>query len=301
MSSFAGGAVLLHGAESLFKAGNYVKFARLTSLTANDLRHASRLDNVNGLLELAEQEHRIDPIQMMQLSSRFTKAADGDHMLLACLQHPKCRPETFLEVVNTSLLHAEVIKRNPSLGLVQAHHAVGALNENLMIRYFEHSGWTRIEGQVGRSGFDGLFVKYQDGAIKDVLIAESKYNTSSLQATNHGIQMSEDWVRRKMVELKARFPNEPNYRDIDRFIEAGDYRAILWNLKVEDDALKVSLYKVRSRGPTVDIADAIAPDLTPIAPASSNRILLKGPSNRFEEQFLGWYNDELSIIGHKAQ
>jgi len=76
----------------------------------------------------------------------------------------------------------------------------------MMVRYFEHSGWTRIDGQVGRTGFDGLFVKYEDGVIKDVLIAESKYNTSTLQSTNFGVQMSEEWIRRKMVEIKARFP-----------------------------------------------------------------------------------------------
>lgn len=142
LPSLAGGSALLHGVESVFKAGRYVKVTRLTSLTAHDLRYASKVDNINGLLELAEQEQRIDPVQMMQLSRRFTAVANGDHMLLACLQHSKCRPETFVEVIKTSRLHAEVAKRNPSLGLINAHHTVGALNENLMIRYFEKSGWT---------------------------------------------------------------------------------------------------------------------------------------------------------------
>lgn len=296
-STLAGGATLLRNIESVFKSGSYVKVARIAELTANDLRHSSMVDNINGLLGLAEQEQRIDAIQMMQLSRQFTKVAEGDQILLACLKHPQCQPDTFFEVMNTSKLHAEVVTRNPSLGRISANHAVGALNENLMVRYFEHSGWTRVEGQVGRSGFDGLFVKYQGGIIKDVLIAESKYNTSSLQSTNHGIQMSEDWVRRKMVELKARFPGKLLYDDIDQFIQAGVYRAVLWNLRVDDTSINISLNKLRSKGSTVEIADAIHLDLSPLPLESSNRITLQAPRNRFEERFLGWYNDELAAVG----
>jgi hypothetical protein len=292
--SFGGGGAMVRNVQFVFKAGNYVKLARLAGLTSRDLRFASKVDNVNGLLELAEMEHRIDPIQMMRLSRSYASTANGDEMLLVCLRTAKCQPDQFLSVANTSRLHAEVVKRNPTLGLVQAHHYVGALNENLMIRYFEYSGWTRIEGQVGRTGFDGLFVKFEDGVIKDVLIVESKYNTSSLQSTNFGIQMSEDWIRRKMVELKMRFPNEDIYQKIDPFIESNAYRAVLWNLKVEEAALNIGLSKLKGKGGAVDIAVAAGTDIESLSAPFANSVKFKSPQNKFEEQILRWYNDELT-------
>jgi len=281
------------GGAFMFKAGDYVAVTRLAGLSAKDLRHANRLENINGLLELAANENRIDTIQMLQLPRSYVSVADGDRMLLACLQNAMCQPDKFLVVLNTSRLHADVVKRNPGLGLVQVNHAVGAFTENLMIRYFEHSGWTRIDGQVGRTGFDGLFVKYEDGVIKDVLIAESKYNTSILQSTNFGVQMSEEWIRRKMVELKARFPNEDIYMKIAPFIEAGAYRTVLWNLKIEEDALKIGISKVKSKGGTV-VIDGAEGSEHPF----TNSIKFKEPHNKFEKQVLGWYNDELTAIGN---
>lgn len=295
--AMGGGGTLLHDLQYVFKAGSYEKVARLASLSAKDLRFASKVENIHGLLELAEHEGRIDPIQMMQLSRSYGSSSHGDGMLLICLQNAKCQPDKFIEVARASTLHAEVVMRNPALGLVQAHHAVGALVENFMNRYFKFSGWTRIEGQVGRTGFDGLFVKHEDGVIKDVLIVESKYNTSSLQSTNFGMQLSEDWVRRKMVELKERFPNEEIYKKIDLFIEAGAYRAVLWNLKVEDDSLKIGLSKVKSKGGLVNIEVAAGTDVESLSSPFTNSIKLKAPRNKFEEQVLGWYNEELAAVG----
>jgi hypothetical protein len=295
----AGGS-LLHDIQYVFKAGTYQKAGRLVSLSAKDLRFASKVENVQGLLELAEHEHRIDPIQMMQLSRSFSSTSHGDSLLLTCLHNTKCQPAEFIKAVNTSKLHEEVVIRNPGLGLVLVSHVVGALNENLMIRYFKFSGWTRVEGQVGRTGFDGLFVKYENGVIKDVMIVESKYNTSQLQSTNHGLQMSEQWVRRKMVELKEHFPNDDVYEKIDKFIQAGSYRAVLWNLKVEDDALKIGLSKVKSKGGMVDIEVAKGTDIEGLSSPFTNSIKLNAPRNNFEAQVLSWYNEELAAVGRLA-
>jgi hypothetical protein len=298
--AFGAGGSLLHDIQYVFKAGTYQKAGRLVSLSAKDLRFASKVENVQGLLELAEHEHRIDPIQMMQLSRSFSSTSHGDSLLLTCLHNTKCQPAEFIKAVNTSKLHEEVVIRNPGLGLVLVSHVVGALNENLMIRYFKFSGWTRVEGQVGRTGFDGLFVKYENGVIKDVMIVESKYNTSQLQSTNHGLQMSEQWVRRKMVELKEHFPNDDVYEKIDKFIQAGSYRAVLWNLKVEDDALKIGLSKVKSKGGMVDIEVAKGTDIEGLSSPFTNSIKLNAPRNNFEAQVLSWYNEELAAVGRLA-
>lgn len=130
-----------------------------------------------------------------------------------------------------------------------------------------------------------------------MLIVESKYNTSSLQSTNFGIQLSEDWTRRKMVELKERFPNEGIYKQIDLFIDAGAYRAVLWNLKVEEDALKIGISKVKSKGGAVEIAAAAGTDIESLSSPLSNNIRFRAPRNQFERQVLGWYDEELAAIG----
>jgi len=41
---------------------------------------------------------------------------------------------------------------------------------------------------------------------------------------------------------------------IDPFIEAGVYRTVLWNLRIEEDALKIGISKVKIKGSAVDIA-----------------------------------------------
>ena len=297
LPALPGGSSLVRNVEYVFKADKYAKTARLASLTARDLRNASKVDNVNALLELAANENRIDPIQMMQLSRGFTEVTNGDQMLLLCLQNEKCSPKTFFEIANSSRLHAEVIKRNPALGPIQAHHVVGELNEHLMTRYFEHTGWTRINGQIGRTGIDGLFIKRRGKVMAQVLVAEGKYNTSSLQSTNFGVQMSDEWVRRKMVELKQRFPNESVYQEIDEFIKAGAYRAVLWDLRVEEAALKIGINEVTSNGARVDIARASSTEIANLSSPFTNRIELKSPRNSFEEQVLGWYNHELAAVG----
>jgi hypothetical protein len=166
-----------------------------------------------------------------------------------------------------------------------------------MDRYFQNSGWTRVEGQVGRQGIDGLYVKREGGVVKDLLIAESKYNTSLLGTTNHGTQMSEEWIRRKLFELRAAYPQQAIYSDIERYVDAGAYRAVLWNLKVDDEALFIKVSKVKSKAGTVEIADAAGTDVADLWRHPTNRIPLNGARKGFEAQVAGWYRAELDAIG----
>jgi hypothetical protein len=107
--------------------------------------------------------------------------------------------------------------------------------------------------------------------------------------------MSENWIRRKMVELKERYPGEVIYQKIDPFIEASAYRAVLWNLKVEKDALNISLSKLISKGGVVDISGALGTDVEVLSAPIANGVKLSSPRNKFEEQVLSWYEDELAM------
>ena len=308
-STWAGSGVGLAKTVHGFKAGSYIKSeATLASLGAKNLRYASSADNVAGVLELANKEGRIDTIQMMQLSGPYSRMANGDALLLRCFQYLRCKPElflekclqnskcdanVFLEVSRTSELHAEVISRNPVLGKTQVNHAVGAINENLMFRFYTSSAWKSIEGQVGRTGFDGLFVKMDDsGTVRELLVVESKYNRSLLKPTNHGMQMSDEWVRKKIADLRQKSPENATYQQIEEFINRGAYRARLWHLKFEGGKAKIELNSLHDKDGSIHLDNIID-----VAERTPRVIDLANPKGPFEKQFVSWYRDELDRVG----
>lgn len=284
-------------ASAVFRAGKYLKPASLSTVTIRDLTFANRLDNVDGLLDLATAENRIDPVTAMQIRGRYLTIADGDVLLLTCLRHLACQPQPFLDIAQTSRLHAEVVRHAPYLSAVQVDRTVGSMTERLMDRYFVDSGWEKLNGQIGQTGIDGLYVKSKGGVIREVLIAESKYNTSPLGNTNFGMQMSDEWIRRKLVELKTAYPAEESYRQVEGFVEKGVYRAALWNLRVSEDGLAVSLSKVRNKSGTVDLVPAGGTDVADLAEPLTNEIRFAEPRNRFQKSILEAYREELEAIG----
>ena len=295
LSPAAGLTALATKGDLVFQAGRFTKAATLGTLQAADLRHATKAENVSGLLDLAGREGRLDAIQALQLRRPFQAMESGDLLLLTCLRHPGCQPEKFREIVSVSRFHAEAVRRNPGLGLTQANHEVGALTERLMHRYFESGGWTRVQGEVGRQGIDGLYVQIRRGVVKDVLIAESKYNTSVMKSTGSGTQMSPDWIRRKVENLRARFPDEKVYPDIQRFVDNGSYRALLWEVRIDQEVLQVSLTKLIGKGGAVERSMDPSTDGLRTVPVS--RIHLDAPANDFEKRLLGWVAEELDSIG----
>jgi hypothetical protein len=60
------------------------------------------------------------------------------------------------------------------------NHVNGYSAECVMHHFYENTGWNRIEGEVGRNGIDGLYYKKKNGVIREVLVAESKWNKSRL-------------------------------------------------------------------------------------------------------------------------
>lgn len=281
-------------ATAVFKAGKYQKIARLGTLEVKDLTHASKAENIQGLLDIALQENRVDAVQMLQYERLYSFQKHGDQLLLVCLKATRCQPDKFVEIVKTSKLHSEIAFRQPELGSVLVNHAVGEITENLMIRYFESSGWKKIPSQIGRQGIDGLFIKMEGEIIKEVLIVESKYNTSILQLTNHGTQMSDQWVRRKVYELNSKYPDDTTYKTIDKFVNAGSYRAILWNIKADETSLKVSLRKVKSKGGNVTDYNVVGTENEVLAAPFENDIKIEFPKNKFEDNFVGWYKNEIA-------
>lgn len=294
----AGGARVADTVGHVFRAGSYSKAARIVSLTARDLSFASKSDNIDGLLRLANIERRVDPDPVVQsgLWARYNAIPSGDALLLRCLQSTTCDPSTCSGVAVLSELHAQVLLRRPDFDLTHTNQAVGSISEQVMIRHFQTTGWTRVEGQVGRTGMDGLFIKRNDdGKVRDVLIVESKYNTGTLQPTNHGMQMSREWLLKKLTELRKRFPDDSVYPEIEDYVDRGWYRARLWSMKLESSSMRIELQKVHSKGSDVDLLDD---DGARVA-APPNSISLTQPRSGFERALVDQLRWELDKLGPK--
>lgn len=78
-----------------FNAGGYDNpTATLATLGRAELRHATKVQNIDGLLALASAEHRwnLDDVVRLQAWERYNAIAEGGLLLLRCLKHPKCEP-----------------------------------------------------------------------------------------------------------------------------------------------------------------------------------------------------------------
>lgn len=284
-----------------FRQGIRSPAVRLATLTAEDLRYAGRARNVERLLDLAVDEGRLDAIEALQFSRKGLVATEDDAaLLLACLQKPACEPEAFIRIGRMSELHAAVALENPALGTITAHHAVGDVSEALMLRYFERGGWASVPGQIGRNGIDGLFVKLDRGVVKDVLVVESKYNSSALQLSSAGQQMSDSWIRTKVDELVRKFPDDAVYADIKRFVEAGSYRSVLWNVKQENGALRIRLDKLAGKGTQVKVLRTPDVELDALGTPLERPISLSAPRTDLEKDIVRWYGEAVRQSAERA-
>ena len=182
------------------------------------------------------------------------------------------------------LLHARDIPRD---SLIQGRLNIinGASAECVMHQFYTQSGWIQVEGEIGRNGIDGLYYKKKNGVIKDVLVAESKWNTSRLgrSGKNKAVkQMSQEWVLRTMNKLIHKMPSK-TYTTLKRFIEHNQYRARLFRLKPKsNNTIQISIYKIKNKGLKAfdEIKDRQLPPIS-----------MTSPRNSFEQRILKAYND----------
>ena len=127
----------------------------------------------------------------------------------------------------------------------------GASSECVMHHFYTNSGWTQIEGEIGRNGIDGLYYKKKDGTIREVLVAESKWNTSRL-----GFSGKNKTIKQKTLQEGTRTADKlvkkmdtPTYRTLRKLISHNQYRARLFRLKpVGDSSIQISIYKIKNKG-----------------------------------------------------
>ena len=164
-----------------------------------------------------------------------------------------------------------------------------------MDKYFIKSGWKKIEGEVGRNGIDGLYVKYDKrGNIKDVMLVEAKYGKAQLNRKTN--QMSKEWSLKKIDELIKKYPNNPEYKIIKKRIEQGNYRARLWKMKEEDGKLVIDLKKIKSDSSDVVVENLTGGEKTKINYKDNVIIDLNNPKSPFHKEVANWYKEAIDEI-----
>ena len=268
------------------------KAGRLSKVTQKSLT-LSKTENIQSLVNLAIKEKKINFMNQCKYIERFKKIDNGDKLLLKCLKNPTCDLENFSNLMSKSSLHVKIAAKYPNMTLGQINIKVGTINENIMNKYFQSTGWTKIEGEVGRNGIDGLFIKKKNGVIVEALVVESKYNKSGLQHTQHGQQMTKQWVSKKVDDLIRQYPDNNDYANIKKYVDKDIYRAMLWNMKTTDDSLFISLKHIHDKAGKVETSNVVGNAKMKINFNGNQEINIKNPSNDFHEKISLWYKDEL--------
>ena len=160
----------------------------------------------------------------------------------------------------------------------------GSSAECVMHKFYTDTGWIRIEGEVGRNGIDGLYLKKKNGVISEVLIAESKWNKSRLGKSGKNKlikQMSKNWVLRTLRRLQKYKPL-PEYTTIKKLVQQDQYRAILFRMfPRSNNKVQIQIYKIKNKGFN-DYDLKIEQKL--------DSIVMKHPKNSFQAMILNSYN-----------
>lgn len=288
--------VLPGSIKTVAKSNKIILSKPLINITKQDLLLNSKNDNIQNLFERALNENRINYLQYNNIRL-YNNLEKGDELLLKCLKLINCNIQNFAENMQKSELHKHIAYNFPSISTVKLNKAVGNINENLMNKFFTSSKWTKIQGEIGNNGIDGLFVKKDSsGIIKDVLIVESKYNKSDLKGTNNGKQMTKQWISKKIEDLKNKYPENNDYVQIENYVNNGVYRAMLWNLKIENETLIFDLSKLNDKNGNIEKINLVGGEKFKINHSNNSYINMNNPENDFQKQIINWYKEELNSI-----
>lgn len=194
-----------------------------------------------------------------------------------------------------TLTSAQTYKNIPTDNQIQGRLNIinGNSAECVMHKFYTNSGWVQIEGEIGRNGIDGLYYKKQGDIVKEVLVAESKWNTSQLgkSGKNKAVkQMSQEWVLGTMDKLIKKNPSM-SYSTLKRFVTTDQYRARIFRLKpISNNQIQITIYKIKNKGLNA-FDEIIDTQLKPID--------INSPSNSFEIQMVHAYNECRSQYLHQ--
>lgn len=181
-----------------------------------------------------------------------------------------------------NLTHAKDLSKRQiqaKLNIVNGYAA-----ECVMNHFYTNTGWIKIEGEVGRNGIDGLYYKLANENIKEILVAESKWNKSRLGKSGKDKllkQMSKRSILKTLDRL-IKYKPLPKYKTLKRLIENNQYRARLFRFAPRGkDKVFVTIHRLKNKGDN-DFSKIIESNLKPIK--------MGNPRNNFEREILKRYD-----------
>ncbi|WP_066402724.1 hypothetical protein [Aliarcobacter cryaerophilus] len=233
----------------------------------------NRLENFKPSFD--EINKKMSPNELLKNSEKL--GISGDKFEVLNIQ--KETKDTLTEKLETELPETKEINK-----------VKGDISEGLMDYYFKKSGWSKIEGEVGINGIDGLYIKRdKEGNITDLMIVESKYGGSKLGDTLDGKQMSKDWILKKLENLEKVYPDSNDYSQIKNLVQDNKYRARLWQISEIDGKLHISLKKIDSSGNESTITKLSGNENYKVNKIPE--IDLKNPNNEYEKTLAENYNN----------
>lgn len=149
-----------------------------------------------------------------------------------------------------------VSEQNRAAYAVRQMHCMIA--EDFMDKVFQRGGWSKLSSKIGPHGIDGLYItKNSSGTVTGVMVAESKFGSSSLtpkQMTHEWISNNIDRYISKLEKQKSqcKSPKElmkiesqlKEYRQVKEHIQRGKYRPRLSHVTVANGKAIVKNYEL---------------------------------------------------------
>ncbi|MCF6253376.1 MAG: hypothetical protein L3J38_01350 [Thiomicrorhabdus sp.] len=235
----------------------------------------SKNEQVIFLIERARQRGRVSSVRSLWAQKKFTERAGGEKVLQSCLRDLGCKLENILKKVEefkaktgvfpsaqiTQMiakddLYYQLAMKAPSATATQLKLKAGQVAEALMDKNFHKAGWVKLEGEVGRNGFDGLYVKLDKNKnVKKNMIVESKYGEAMLKNTVDGSrQMSKQWSLKKVDALIKKYPDNLMYKEVREYILKDETKYRIYRLRAKNNKLYQTIEKITPQEKTVSIS-----------------------------------------------
>ncbi len=115
---------------------------------------------------------------------------------------------TYTSGITTALAKADIVLCKSMINL---NHLKGESTEIITGKFYleyclkKEGSWQSISAKLGPQGIDQIYIKYEKGIPKKIIVGEVKYGTSRLDMTKDGIQLGEPWTQVRLNKMSENY------------------------------------------------------------------------------------------------